>query len=281
MKRSTCMDTNGLLMANNDNYKIVVPFYVCDVKQPIMSVTRLTEQGFNIQFKDTPTMSHSRGFYSNLVKRSEPLLPSHEVGQHPRQHEVRHQHDRNNRISSNYTSDHHTNRNGGCQKTETTHGHSTHKDFWSEHTGQHVKHSSYQIADVQYQQTDLRTTEEPLSTDKNGTNEDFEDKYQDLNKSQQKRVLQGPTWTGETWFRVKKGTILPGNRPPQPPAVPSQTLKVPAATSTPASSTQQPLTRHTYKRPIEDTPHQYQQTSTPATSIPHPKDVQTNIRLLG
>ena len=108
----------------------------------------------------------------------------------------------------------------------------------------------------------------------NGNNEDFEGKYQDLNKSQQKRVLQGPTWTGETWFRVKKGTILPGNRPPQPPAVPSQPLKVPEATSTSASSAQQPLTRHTYKRPIEDTPHQYQQTSTPATSIPHPKDVQ-------
>ena len=108
----------------------------------------------------------------------------------------------------------------------------------------------------------------------NGNNEDFEDKYQELNKSQQKRVLQGPTWTGETWFRVQKGTILPGNRPPQPPAVPSQTLKVPEATSTSASSAQQPLTRHTYKRPIEDTPQQHQQASTPATSIPHPKDVQ-------
>ena len=114
----------------------------------------------------------------------------------------------------------------------------------------------------------------------NGNNEDFEDKYQDLNKSQQKRVLQGPTWTGETWFRAKKGTILPGNRPPQPPAVPSQSLKVPEATSTSAASAQQPLTRHTYKRPIEDTPQQHQQASTPATSIPHPKDVQANFGLL-
>ena len=61
-----------VLMANNDNYKIVAPFYVCDVKQPIMSVTRLTEQGGSTySSKDTPTMSHSRGFHSNLVKRTE------------------------------------------------------------------------------------------------------------------------------------------------------------------------------------------------------------------
>ena len=59
-----------VLMSNN-NKKIVVPFYVCVVKQPIMSVTRLTEQGFDIRFKNTPTMSHSRGFQSNLVRRAE------------------------------------------------------------------------------------------------------------------------------------------------------------------------------------------------------------------
>ena len=72
---------------------------------------------------------------------------------------------------------------------------------------------------------------------------------------------------------MKRGTILPGNRPPQPPAVPSQTFKVPEATTTSASSAQQPVTRHTYKRPIEST-QQHQQASTSATSIPHPKDVQ-------
>ena len=68
--------------------------------------------------------------------------------------------------------------------------------------------------------------------------------------------------------------ILPSNIPPQPPAVPSQALKEPEATTTSATSAQQPLTRHTYQRPIEDTPQQHQQASTPATSIPHPKDVQ-------
>ena len=60
-----------VLMTNQHNYQLAVPFYLRDVKLPIMSVTRLTEQGFDIQFKDTPTMSHSRGFHANLVQRAE------------------------------------------------------------------------------------------------------------------------------------------------------------------------------------------------------------------
>ena len=110
---------------------------------------------------------------------------------------------------------------------------------------------------------------------KNGNDEDFEDKYQDLNKSQQKRVLQGQTWTGETWFRVKRGTPLPGNALPQPPALPSQAAQLPgtAKTSTPAAKTQQPLTRHTIKKPLDNPPQQQQRTPT-TTSVPHPKDVK-------
>ena len=262
-----------VLMANNDNYKIVVPFYVCDVKQPIMSVTRLTKQGFNIQFKDTPTMSHSRGFYSNLVKRSELFyLPMKLVTSQA-----------NMKLDISMTGT-----TGSAAITPVT----------ITPTGMEVvrnRNDTWTFNTQGFRVRTHRTTRKalfvpdsrcPIPTDRlenyrrtivyrqNGNNEDFEDKYQDLNKSQQKRVLQGPTWTGETWFRVKKGTILPGNRPPQPPAVPSQTFKVPEATSTSASSAQQPLTRHTYKRPIEDTPQQHQRASTTATSIPHPKDVQ-------
>ena len=73
---------------------------------------------------------------------------------------------------------------------------------------------------------------------------------------------------------MKRGTILPGNIPPQPPAIPSKTLKAPEATTTSASSAQQPLTRHTYKRPTESTTQQHQQASTSSASVPHPEDVQ-------
>ena len=35
-------------MINSKDQAIVIPFYVCDVAQPILSATRLAEQGFKI-----------------------------------------------------------------------------------------------------------------------------------------------------------------------------------------------------------------------------------------
>ena len=43
--------------------------------------------------------------------------------------------------------------------------------------------------------------------DKN--NEDFEEQFQSMSNKQQKRVLEGQAWTGETWFRLKQGTKVP------------------------------------------------------------------------
>ena len=48
---------------------IVIPFYVCDIHDPILSVTRLAEQGFDIRFNDTPTMRHDKGFDVPLVQQ--------------------------------------------------------------------------------------------------------------------------------------------------------------------------------------------------------------------
>jgi len=44
-------------MHNTNKQTLVVPFYVCDATQPIMSVTRLAEQGFNTQLSETPTIT--------------------------------------------------------------------------------------------------------------------------------------------------------------------------------------------------------------------------------
>ena len=49
---------------------IVIPFYVCDIHDPILSVTRLAEQGFDIRFNDVPTMTHSKGCNVQLVQRN-------------------------------------------------------------------------------------------------------------------------------------------------------------------------------------------------------------------
>ena len=48
---------------------IVIPFYVCDINDPILSVTRLAEQGFDIRFNDTPTMRHDKRFNVLLVQQ--------------------------------------------------------------------------------------------------------------------------------------------------------------------------------------------------------------------
>ena len=56
-------------MENNNKQAIVIPFFVCDVHNPILSVTRLTEQGFELQFNDQPSMQHKYGFHTTLEQR--------------------------------------------------------------------------------------------------------------------------------------------------------------------------------------------------------------------
>ena len=107
-----------VLMANNDNYKIVVPFYVRDVKQPIMSSNSTDRRRVQHTVQRYTNNVTQQRLSLQLGKKSWILLPSSEAGQHSRQHETRHLHDWNNRISSNHTSDHYTNRNGSSQKQE-------------------------------------------------------------------------------------------------------------------------------------------------------------------
>ena len=57
-------------MNNINGQRIVIPFYVCDIKQPILSVTRLIEQGFQIVLDDNPRIHHDKGF----ITRSHGLL---------------------------------------------------------------------------------------------------------------------------------------------------------------------------------------------------------------
>ena len=47
---------------NNKDQAIVIPFYFCDVAQPVLSATRLAEQGFEIVLSEQPTVKHPNGF---------------------------------------------------------------------------------------------------------------------------------------------------------------------------------------------------------------------------
>ena len=70
----------------------VIPFHVCDSHDPILSVTRLAEQGFDSRFNDTPTMRHDKGFNVPLMQqRNLYYLPATimDLGQH-QQLQLRH-----------------------------------------------------------------------------------------------------------------------------------------------------------------------------------------------
>ena len=104
-----------------------------------------------------------------------------------------------------------------------------------------------------YRRTIIRRTD--------GNNEDIVEQYRDLSKHEQRRVIQGDTWTGETWFRV--------NKPPAQPATTtmktteqtekasqalqarhqSKTLQLPEQDGTTQQVSRDPLYRHTTKKP--------------------------------
>ena len=58
-----------VVMRNNRKQSIVIPFYVCDVHVPMLPVTGLAEQGFNIQRNEGPTMTHRHGFDAQLIQK--------------------------------------------------------------------------------------------------------------------------------------------------------------------------------------------------------------------
>ena len=55
---------------NRSGQQTVIPFYVCEVKQPILSVTRLVEQGFQLTLNDNPRLQRIKGFNSTLENRN-------------------------------------------------------------------------------------------------------------------------------------------------------------------------------------------------------------------
>ena len=63
-------------VTNRSGQQLVMPFYVCEVKQPILSVTRLAEQGFNLTLGDNPRLQRTKGFNSTFGEQRWPVLPT-------------------------------------------------------------------------------------------------------------------------------------------------------------------------------------------------------------
>ena len=78
MMPSRCMATNG----------IVVPFYVCDVAQPILSATRLAEQGFEITLSETANNQTHEWIRINIEATTWPILLVSEDNRNTNQHTI-------------------------------------------------------------------------------------------------------------------------------------------------------------------------------------------------
>ena len=262
-------------MTNESNQQIVIPFYVCSVSQPILSVTRLTEQGFSIYLSEQPTITHPNGFEAKLkTKEGTYFLPVNTTGTPP-----------------NYKLDVHESQQGiratispitltpeGTQCV--THQH----DIWTYNSqGYLVRlHKASRRATYMPDQQcpapmdkleDYRRT---IAHKHDGTTEDFVEQLHSLDHSKQKRKLN-TAWKGETWFRVK-----PNIRPPKPP-IASQDTTSRAQTTSNQQQQSQALQKRRYtekkpERPEEMATNKEQQPSSAqqspsATGIPRPKEV--------
>ena len=76
-------------MNNINGQRSVIPFSVRDIKQPILSVTRLIEQGFQIVLDDNPRMHHDKGFDSSITRSHGLLFLQAEITTLPRGTELK------------------------------------------------------------------------------------------------------------------------------------------------------------------------------------------------
>ena len=205
---------------------IVIRFYVCNVHDPILSVTRLAEQGFDIRFNDVdvPTISYNdtqQKLQRITGTEGQPLLPS-----------------RNNHTP-------HQDMQLQIQKTDsgmiamiapttmTTQGYEQvlggRNDYWAYNNEGYLvrfhrtRRKSLFIpkannCPVPLEQLDnFRRT---LIRRRDGNVEDITEAYKDLPFKMQKREVNGRQWQGESWFKViqtgrSTGTTTMAKAPPQ------------------------------------------------------------------
>ena len=228
-------------------------------------MTRLAEQGFDIRFNDTPTMRHDNGFNVPLGQQHNLYyLPATimNLGQHQ---QLQLRHTQKGMIAMI------------APTTLTRHGPQQvlggNSDCWN------YNNEGYLVWYHRNKRKALFVPGDncpvPLETLSNyrrtiirradGNYEDIVEQYHDLSKHEQRRVIQGDTWTGETWFRV--------NKPPAQPATTtakiteqtekasqalqarhqSTTLQLPEQDGTTQQVSRDPLYRHTTKKPAPTT----------------------------
>ena len=194
-------------VTNHSGQQIVIPFYVCEVKQPILSVTRLVEQGFQLTLDDNPKLHHSKGFDSTLESRNGLFFLQAEITALPKGTKLQIHNTDQGQIGmiaptttltpqgpadTGYAGDY-------CQfntQDELVRVHRQHRKTLFTPSRTQCPVPAEQLED--YRKTTIRL--------KDGTTNTFEDKYQTMEVPNK---AQPQMWKGETTSRIKKGTTLP------------------------------------------------------------------------
>ena len=252
-------------MINNKNQAIVIPFYVCDVAQPILSATRLAEHGFEIILSEQPTIKHTIGFESTLKQQHGLYYLAVKTAGTPI----------NTRLDIAETEQ-------GIKATISPVMMTPTGAKWVTHNNVIWIYNSQgflvRLHKRQRQATYIPDKQGPVPVEKlegywrtiaqrtDGTTEDFEEQLHSLQPTQARRTLDGQPWTRETWFKVK-----PGFKSPRPTiAKPTSTRTDPQGSKEIQQSTA-PTTRHTHKKPIDKKMTTLTQPADTTTGIPHPK----------
>ena len=230
----------------------MIPFYVCDVKQPTLSVTRLIHQGFEIKMSQQSTMTHPKSFESPTTQNAELLDINLKLSPLPAGQQVIIKNDE-----------------GGKQRaivaptqvdTSGPRSHSGNNDIWTMYNQECIVRIHKRLRRALF--TPFNNGR-PINTDRLG---DFrktiirqpgkeeiiiEDDYQQKEKKDQNRIIEGSAWIGETWFKPK-ASAPSGNLPKA--TTPRQIMQEHQKTKTEIekreeASTVRPATRHTGKQP--------------------------------
>ena len=260
---------------NQRSQHIVIPFYVCDVKHPILSVTRLIHQGLEINLKDNSTMTHQKSFESHITQRDGLLYIHLKQAPVPPGHQ----------LSINETT-----RGQIAMIAPTTMTRSGPQPMRGGNTDTWMFNNEGYIVRVHKRLRRAMFT--PHSTDCPIDPDQLEDYRKTIIKQPGKptaevinsfrdttqknnRLIDGPAWIGETWFKPKQGasTVIK-TKPATAKMIETEHASTapnkhdPRASSTPQAAmkanidTQAPLMRATGKQPAR------------YSSIPDPSQVE-------
>ena len=231
---------------------IVIPFYVCDVKQPILSVTRLIHQGFEINMSETSTMTNPKSFMSPIVQKDGLLYINLKLSPLPPGQQVIIRNDEAGKQRAMIAPTQ--------MDTSGPRPHSGNNDIWTMNNQGYIVRIHKRIRRALFTPFNSGC---PINTEQL---EDYrktiirqpgkeeiiiEDQYQQKEKKDQNRIIEGSAWIGETWFKPKASA----SRDNQPKAkTPRQIMEEHQKAKTTTEKREEasemiPTTRYTSKQP--------------------------------